>query len=166
MRESRGKLSRGKLSRTYVWAIEGDEAIFRASLPWMPGSEFVLAERSSLDCSSCAMRTPLIQRYNRCWFEDYAMLDEPSVDAAWFDFNGPLTDRRLEGLIHFWDNRIRRYLIVTFQAGRTTGKVNVLLDAHGSAARLLQHMMPQSAIVEDRRYGDTCAMVQVILQRG
>lgn len=166
MRESSGKLNRGKLSRTYIWSIEGDEGIFRSSLANMPGCSHGLAERWAVEGSTCAMRTPLIQRYNRCWFEDYAHLDHPSVDAAWFDFNGPLTERRLEGLVRFWENRVRSYLIVTVLNGRTTGMINELLDTHGSVARLLQVFMPQSSIVEDRRYADTCPMAQVILRRG
>lgn len=105
--------------RTYIAAIERDEAIYRASLNWMPGAKHSLAQLPATPDNPLCVRTYAIARYHRISFEDFvaAPWTKPH-DAAWLDFNGPITSQRLEKIVRFWRDRIRWRLVLTWMNAR------------------------------------------------
>lgn len=153
-RERAGALKRGKLHSTFISSIESDEAIYRASLKDMPGLVATLVDLPPPDCATRSLRTGLIQGYHRCAFEDYAYVNRAVLDAAWIDFNGPITQQRLDALIELWNKRIRYMLVVTAMRGRSRYVVDDLLSH-----------IEDAEIADYRQYRDTTAMTQIAFVR-
>lgn len=122
MREPRkralGDLGR-KTKRTYITAIERDETIYRASLNWIPGGQESLCQLSATDERPLSIRTYAINRYHKISFEDFtdAWWVKP-YDAAWLDFNGPITSQRMERIARFWREKIRWRMVLTWMDAR------------------------------------------------
>lgn len=108
-----------KTKRTYIEAIERDESIYRASLNWIPGGGDSLAQLPELEGKPMAIRTYAVSRYHRISFEDYvdAWWHQPH-DAAWLDFNGPITSQRMEKIGRFWRDKIRWRMVITWMNAR------------------------------------------------
>lgn len=105
--------------RTYICAIERDEAIYRASFNWMPGAKHSLAQLPQRDDLPLSMRTYAVARYHRISFED--LVDAPwgkPFDAAWLDFNGPITSQRMEKIARFWHDNVRWRMVLTWMNAR------------------------------------------------
>jgi|ERR1043165_1314612 hypothetical protein len=105
--------------RTYIEAIERDESIYRASLNWIPGGADSLAQLPATNNKPLAVRTRAVTRYHRISFEDFvdACWHQPH-DAAWLDFNGPITSQRLEKISRFWRDKIRWRMVLTWMNAR------------------------------------------------
>lgn len=158
IRESPKKLAEGTRGprRTFIESIEADEAIYRASLKWIPG-HWSIQHRDPIPGSTATLRTPIIQRYHRITFEDYAKVDAPMLDGAWLDFNGQLTDARLEGLARLWP-RLRKAMAVTVMMGRDKG-----LGGIGAREAAIRDAMPKGTVIDCRTYRDTVPMLQMMI---
>jgi hypothetical protein len=164
MREGPSNNRRNKVHRTYICGIEGDEAIYRAALAHIPGAsgpDGKINQLTKLGSATCSVRTPMIVRYHRCWFEDFAYEPGPPEDAAWFDFNGPLSIKRLEALKTFWSTRIRWALWITVLNARYEEAVGNLLKGHSNAAHFLKQHLGAREMIDPWFYGDTSPMMQV-----
>lgn len=105
--------------RTYIEAIERDETIYRASLNWIPGGKESLAQLAALNGKPLAVRTRAVTRYHKISFEEFvdAWWTQPH-DAAWLDFNGPITSQRIEKIGRFWRDKIRWRMVLTWMNAR------------------------------------------------
>lgn len=105
--------------RTFIEAIERDETIYRASLNWIPGGSTSLAQLAAMDNKPLTLRTWAITRYHKISFEDYvdAWWHQPH-DAAWLDFNGPITSQRMERIARLWHEKIRWRMVLTWMDAR------------------------------------------------
>lgn len=133
--------------RTYIAGIERDEAIYRASLNWIPGGKHSLAQLPAKPDSPLSVRTYAIARYHRISFENF--VDAPWLgihDAAWLDFNGPITSQRLEKIMRFWKHNIRWRLVLTWmnarydteaikQIGEVGGRFDAPVGREGGSAK-------------------------------
>lgn len=125
--------------RTFIEAIERDETIYRASLNWIPGGSTSLAQLAAMDNKPLTLRTWAITRYHKISFENYvdAWWHQPH-DAAWLDFNGPITSQRLDRIVQFWREKIRWRMVLTWmdarydaEALRQIGEVKEHADSKG-----------------------------------
>lgn len=114
---------------TEIWATESDPAIFKASLHWMPGRPITV-------CSAWCVETPFVRQYRFGDIEDVLEHSPVVFDAAWLDFSGALTERRLRALKTFWCSSLRHSMTVTFLAARTMSREQAV---HELAACLPGH---------------------------
>lgn len=158
-RESRPLLTSGSRKvprRTFIEAIESDPLIYRGAMRAMPGN-WDIQFRESIPCAKATVRTPLVMRFHRCELEEYAIWNPGhQLDAAWLDFNGPITPRRLDAVQALWRDRLRRMLAITVMAGR---------DAyHGDDSRVaaLVARLPGARMMQRIRYADHAPMLQLV----
>lgn len=105
--------------RTFIAAIERDEAIYRASLNWIPGGKESLAQLAATADKPLVLRTRAITRYHKTSFEDFVDAEwNLPYDAAWLDFNGPITSQRIEKIARFWRDKIRWRMVLTWMNAR------------------------------------------------
>lgn len=151
---------------TFIAAIERDEAIYRAALKEIPGGAFGINSVPCFDYETACCFTPHIARFRRCSFEDYAKgaAGHPPIDAAWLDFNGQITEARIAAICDIWP-RIRRYLIITCSEAHASARIGQIVKGAGSYGEMWRCLLPESAIVEQRRYRDTSVMNQCILRK-
>lgn len=156
MRERR-KRALGDLGRTpertFIEAIERDEAIYRASINWMPGAADTLSQLAAKDNKPLALRSYAITRYHKISFEDYvdAWWHRPH-DAAWLDFNGPLTSQRIEKVARFWRDKIRWRMVVTWMNARYDA------EAIKQIGEVKEHSDGADTLLESNPSGGGCAV--------
>lgn len=161
-------------SRTRIVSIERDEAIYRAACHSIPK---VLRRRNADGQRVSHVRTPhvppfatacvqtaKITNFFRCEFEEYAG-NGARFDAAWLDFNGQLTARRLDAIERFWNGGLRSLLVVTLLELHQSDWMRARISQHGGTEYLLSACLPGSEIESVLRYGDGAPMVQVVLRR-
>jgi len=161
-----------RFRRLHIVALEREETIFRAAVANMPRFGTIrIVETPTF--ATAAVKTECIQRFFRTSFEDYVLRENatPGVaprqcfDAAWLDFNGHIGPRRLEAIGQFWNNQLRRLLVVTLLNGRTHPDVGALISAHGTVERMLEAHLPGACCERAMYYGDGAPMVQVVLRK-
>lgn len=151
--------------RTFICAIESDEAIYRSALKTIPGLEHGLAILPPAPFATSTARTRLITRYHRCKFEDMARVEEHAHDGAWLDFTGTLSPSRIEAVAEFFDRLIRSRLVLTFTVARQKAAVTAMMREHGGLAPWLQKTLPSCRIQSVLTYRDTMPMVQVVIDK-
>jgi len=136
---------------TRIIAVENDELIYRGALNYIPRSN----DRSITLHGARALSTDLIQRFYAMSIEDY-IEDKycEFFDAAWFDFNGFLTERRLEGIKKFWAHHCGLFLTVTTLAARWTPTLSAQLHRAGGLSKFIQESLPDSKVFDDFSYQD------------
>jgi hypothetical protein len=157
--------SRVRPKRTYICAIEKDEAIYRAGIQWMPGADKSLAQLKAAPYASHTMRTFQITRFHRCELEKMLQYDEDAFDAAWLDFNGQITTQRLEMLTEFWRKRIKRTLAITARNNRYDGNAVASIKESGSVLNWIAPKMAGGKIIHYMEYRDTSPMIQMAFER-
>ncbi len=80
-----------KSTLTKIYAIEWSKPIYRAALARLPGAGYGLRAKTPWSLS-----TGVVSDFSLAAFEDYALPD--TLDAAWIDLCGQLTERRLDRL--------------------------------------------------------------------
>lgn len=172
MREANRMRRRRAPGRTFIASLESDEAIYRASFKFMPGKEgdargHGIAVLPAYPGATTTVRTPMIQRYHRCTFEDYVDNMQPSehFDGAWLDFTGQLTERRVSSIQRFWINHCRSCLVVTGLNGRTSAEITEEVKRAGTMTRYLDRQLPGARCVNAISYRDTTRMFQATFIR-
>lgn len=103
--------------KTYLTCIENDRAIYHAGVLNMPGMR--AAEPSAVislpptSYSERAVRNIWIGRYFFGNVDDLMMAQQLPFDAAWLDYTGPLTIKRLAVIAEFFRVNIRSTLVIT-----------------------------------------------------
>lgn len=139
--------------RTFICAIEEDEAIYRGSMKWMPGSH-ALCRCDSPPGATSSYRTQQVVRYHRMALEDYVDSSEHEIDAAWIDLHGCVTVQQLAAIERLYRTRIINTLVVTATFGRSfTSRPETILSFPGN--------IPLHAFT----YNDTSPMFQVAIRK-
>lgn len=147
---------------TYITAVERDPTVFLGALRSMPGSKQGIADLEPAAYASRSVKTPLIQRFHLAEIERVLLVADHPYDAMWLDFNGPLTDARVEGIRRVWGlGLVRTHLAVTLLAARQTADYDA-----GQAVDLLRSVCPQSELVDAFHYqSGHSPMSQLVLGR-
>lgn len=144
-------------SRTFICGIERESEIYRGSLRFIPHVNHGYIK--TIDCipgAKCSLQTPFIFRYHQMTFEDYSKIGRPQ-DAAFLDFNGPLSIARCNAIAAFWRDSKPIVLAVNSMTGRSPNRWT-----GDQAHEALLDACPGADKKSDFSYG---AFRQVILQR-
>lgn len=170
----RGEREHRGPARTRIVSLERDEAIYRAACHNIPkASDTRNADRVRVShvrtppvppFATACVQTAKISNFFRCEFEEYAGCGG-RLDAAWLDFNGQLTPRRLDAIERFWNNGLRTLIVVTLLELHQSDWMRERLKANGGTGGLLAARLPGSAIENVTRYSDGAPMVQIVLRR-
>lgn len=165
-RESRNIFNKARRPhRTYICSIERDEGIYRTALTTMPGIEHGLIQLDAPSYATTAYRTYYITRFYRCTFEDLADMSDFVHDAAWLDFNGPITLHRLEKIRNFWQYRLKKRLVITSLRARYDIETTDILKKCGGLSNLLLKALDNSKLIHEMEYMDTSPMIQLGLDK-
>lgn len=158
-------------SRTQIYAIERDIAVYRAACHNIPiggGDKRRGAVRTpeTPAFASAHVQTAKVNGFFCCTFEDYVGAGTREVyHAAWLDFMGKLTPSRLDAITRFWNRQLGGLLVVTLYNGRTCDWINGLIRGAGNVEALLASRCVGSVVEDVLHYGDGAPMVQVTLRR-
>lgn len=109
---------RRRPEKTYITCLEREEEIYRAGFRYMPGlSHGYVKHVDTVPGAKHSYQTPFIFRYHQTTFEDYATLGV-KYDAAFLDFNGPITWKRCAAIRAFCRLSKPRILVVNSMNGR------------------------------------------------
>lgn len=164
-RESRTRLRPGRRPKhTSLTAVECDEAIYRASLKWIPGYESIRrAEAHSAGTS--ALWTDKVFKYERIRIEDFVAQSDGKPGFVWFDWNGPLTASRMAAISSMgW--KCTRFMAVSFSRARYTPVIGAAYESHGGdwTALVAATLGARYRILTSRTYADTTAMHHVVAE--
>lgn len=161
-------------SRTLIHAIERDIAVYRAACHNIPTASSALRPGHTVRTPECPpfasanVQTAKIGAFYCCRFEDFASDDNERpgcFTAAWLDFNGQLTQARLNAIERFWSRQLRSLLVVTLLELHQSEWMRGRIQSHGGTEGLLAATLVGSEIEAVTRYRDGAPMVQVALRR-
>jgi hypothetical protein len=162
LREGHWAVKKNPIHSTYICSIEIDPAVYRASFAYMPGLDHKSSVTTILTKNMYAaytVGTRVIPRYHNCNFFAMAKDYDHWFDVAWLDFNGPVTESRMEILKEFYSRNIRRYLIVTALCARYDQGTNITLAEAGSLEKWFEAELP-GKVDHCFRYSDGVPMIQ------
>lgn len=156
---------------TRLFAIESNEAIYRGSIVAMPGSEWVIRHKPDGGVSS-----PLVKSYRRVSFDELAKDTrtwddkyfefDGVYDAAWLDFNGPITLATWEALSSFWLHRIRWSLALTFMGARQGRNTSEAIKTANGWIPWIHSQLPGAMLMDAHRYSTGhVPMIQLIFEK-
>lgn len=173
-----GWLNRSQPYRTHFTGVENDRAIYFAGVTQMPGVEtprrlIKPVKRERFPFAELAVKT----RHASYFFANVddmlchewvaAAYREPSRigwDAAWLDYTGPLSIKRLALIKDFYDKYVRNILIVTALKARWNRPTSSAINKAGGHSRwLLQHLTGE--VLHDIEYFDTSPMAQFAISK-
>jgi hypothetical protein len=142
--------------RTHLTCIESDRAIYHGALVQMPG----LQQRGSITCvlpatpfSERVVRNRWIGRFFFGNIDDLMQHQPVPFDAAWLDYTGPLSIKRLEIIEKFWQENIRSILVITALKARWNRDTSdEILRRGGHSEWLKKHL--EGEVLHDFDYQD------------
>lgn len=147
---------------TSIYAVEWDTAIYAASLKYIPGITSGLQK-----LSEHSLRTKLVECFYCTPVEGF-ITDGlcPEVDAAWLDFTGQISLRRMYAIRDFWRRKVTWQLTVTALNGRWDRFTGRAIKAHGGLEPwLIQNLGGE--VFDVHRYRDGySSMLQITLRKG
>lgn len=150
--------------RTGLVGVENDRSIYFASCTQMPGVEtpdrvIATVKRGKHQFAELAFKT----RYASFFFADvddcFRHSWQSGWDAAWLDYTGPLSVKRLELIAGFFRDFIRSTLIVTALKARWDKGTGAAIARAGGYSEWLRKHLP-GEVLHDFEYMDTAPMVQ------
>ncbi len=156
---------------TQVWAMERDVAVFRAACHNIPvgrlgGKRGAVRHLEPPPFASANVQTAKVGCFLCCGFEDFALAGTLGCfNAAWLDFNGQLTQRRLDAIEYFWKRQVRSLLVVTLLELHQSDWMRGRISNHGGTEHLLASRLSGAEIESVSRYSDGAPMVQIVLRR-
>jgi|ERR1700734_56339 len=137
-------------ARTFIVGIENDEMIYRGALKYIPRAR----EQSIQLRSARSVKTNYIHRYMAMDVEEYIEHELcPFFDAAWFDFTGFLTERRLKGIKNFWKNNCGLLCTITTLSARWSKVTSKKIKQAGGLGQLIQQEL-DATILNEFTYAD------------
>jgi hypothetical protein len=121
--------------RTHLTCIENDRSIFHAAITQMPGLQQKTSFVKVLSPTAFAERGVMNRWVGRYFFgnvDDLMAAQPVSIDAAWLDYTGPLSIKRMEVIENFFRLRIRSTLVLTSLKARWNRDTVTAIDRKGS----------------------------------
>ncbi len=153
--------------RTYLTCVENDRCIYHAAITKMPGLHQVNSIVVSLPPTKIAERTVRnrwIGRFYFCNVDDLMQAQEVPFDAAWLDYTGPLSIKRLEIIRAFYEQNIRKILIITALKARWNIPTADAIERAGNHSQWVQSYI-KGHIIHDFEYQDVSPMVQIAIAK-
>jgi hypothetical protein len=122
-------------------------------------TNFSCVERDREIFISAKKNKPNCAKFFFCDVDDFMSETDDAWDAAWLDYCGTLTIKRLAIIKNFYQGFVRSTLIVTIRRGRELLNTSITIDrAGGHSQWLRQHL--HGDVLHDLEYRDTVAMTQ------
>jgi hypothetical protein len=153
--------------RTSITSIENDRSIFHASLREIPGctgKKALLRVQRAPRFAEQTISTRFVRAFHLGNVDDLMLDHNQSYDAVWLDYNGPLSERRLQIIAAFYQNCIRCVLILTALKARWDRHTSAAIDRAGSHAMWVQQHLP-GEVEHSIEYQDSCPMSQITIRK-
>ncbi len=172
-----GDWARSKIgpARTRLTCVESDRAIYQGAVTRMPGMARhwkMHAWRTANDAirmeappawAECSISNRWVDRFHFANVDDLmaGLPSDTTLDAAWLDYTGPMTVKRLAIIARFYELHIRPggALAITVLRGRQKPKDVRAMDAAGGHTEWLLGALP-GHLVHDIGYSDTGSHMQ------
>lgn len=166
--------------RTAITAVENDRSIYFAATTRMPGmirpewrthrpipagvpNPAVITLTPPAYAEHC-LANPWVDRYVFANVDDLLAADSRRYDAAWLDYTGPLTVKRMAAIQQFYDNRLPSggALALTVLKARWNRETGAAIEAAGGCQAWIESRLGSAHHVME--YQDTGSpMLQVIV---
>lgn len=151
--------------RTRFTSIENDRPIFYSAAVQMPGAHTPggIIKPARCDFGERGMKT----NYAAFFFanvDDLMACGWSGWDAAWLDYTGPLTIKRLKLIADFSKRCIREVLVVTAMKARWNLETGAAIEKAGGHSEWLRQNL-DGEVIHDIEYSDTVPMVQFAIRR-
>lgn len=147
--------------QTEIYAVEYDPAIYFGSLNWIPNRR-----KGITQLSPHALRTTHINLYYYTDVETLIKAPEcPEVDAAWLDFTGYMTPRRLSAIKRFWQTKCTWQLTVTILNARYDSEVAARVRKHGGMCEWISETLGGRVTDCYRYFNEYSAMMQITMRK-
>lgn len=157
LRQREGKWENRKgPHRTHLTCIESDRSIYHASVTHMPGLNHPHSVTVMLPGTSFAERAVRNKFVGRFFFgnvDDLMQQQEHPFDAAWLDYTGPLSLKRMKIIKDFYARNIRHILVVTALKARWNRDTSDSIAAAGGHSQWLRTALP-GEVLHDFEYQD------------
>lgn len=142
--------------RTRLQCVENDRFIYYSATTKMPGNKhgFVLRTHDRPAYAEREVGNDAIDRFTFANVDDLMAEGRDTFDAAWLDYTGPLTVKRLETIAKFYRERIRSTLIVTSLKARYSHEVERAAARHGGYCEWAVHPFADSIGLHAIEYQD------------
>lgn len=159
-------------NRTFITSVENDRTLYYAAVANMPGLHTRDARTRSKTPPPFAehsVETRFIKRFYFANVDDlmqhrWEINNYPSWDAAWLDYTGPLTSKRLRVIAQFYENSIRHTLIVTALKARWIKETGLAIERAGGHEQWLRKALPGN-VLHYIEYNDTVPMAQFAVRK-
>jgi len=153
--------------RTLFTSIENDRAIYFAAAGQMPGvhtPRALIKQNNKFAFTEIGVKSAyasfLFGNVDDLMKSDWAT----PWDAAWLDYTGPMSVKRLEIIAQFWHRYIREILVVTALKARWDQKTSAAIDAAGGHSEWLRDHL-DGEVLHDIEYVDTSPMAQFAVRK-
>jgi hypothetical protein len=160
--------------RTKFYSIENDRAIYFAAINnnKMPGRltpNALLSVESPPYFAEQAIKTKFIKRFylgniDNLMEESLRDLNPMRFDAAWLDYTGQLSIKRLNTIAAFYERIVNRVLIVTVLKARWDRDTSNAIERAGGHSAWLRSHLP-GEVLHDLDYLDSSAMTQLAIRK-
>lgn len=159
-------------NRTSIISIENDRTIYYAAVADMPG----LHTRNALTRSKNpppfaehSVETRFIKRFYFGNVDDliqhtWELNTYSTWDAAWLDYTGPLTSKRMRAIEHFYNVSVQHTLVVTALRARWPKETTLAIELAGGYQPWLCKHLP-GEVLHYIEYNDTVAMAQFAVHK-
>lgn len=165
-----GWMRRPHPRRTRFTSFENDRAVYYSAISTMPGlhtPNAYLRKLKQVSFAEMGFKTV-------CGAYFFANVDDMMVsedwrdgsawDAAWFDYTGPMTVKRLSLIEQFYQRKVSQILIVTVLKARWDRETVVAIKRAGGHSEWLHKHLPGS-ILHDMEYNDAAPMAQFAVRK-
>lgn len=142
--------------RTFFTCVECDRCIYHAAVTKMPGlhqAESVTVCLPPTDVAERTVRNRWIGRFYFCNVDDLMQTQNVPIDAAWLDYTGPLSIKRLRIIAEFYERNIRSVLVVTALKARWNLETVDAITAAGGYSSWLRGTF-SGEVLHDIEYQD------------
>jgi hypothetical protein len=147
---------------THIVSVENENIIYLGALKFIPRD----SQNSLKILSVRSVSTNFIHRYLAMDVEEYIeSADCLFFDAAWIDFTGFVTVRRLEALKNFWHTKVGLHLTITSLAARWQTAISEMIAMHGSLGQMLAKTLDADVLNEFSYADGVTPMHQITLTK-
>lgn len=161
--------------RTHLTCVESDRAIYQAAVTRMPGmarhwrthrsrtTNVPISMEAPPAWAECSISNRWVNRFHFANVDDLmaGLPRDTTFDAAWLDYTGPMTVKRLAVINRFYEQHIRTggALAITVLRGRQKPIDVRAMDSAGGHTEWLLQSLPGS-VHHDISYSDTGSQMQ------
>jgi hypothetical protein len=151
-------------NRLHLLTLPGAEWQFeRQLLIVRPQTYFTGVENNRAIYLAAAAKKPKHSNILFGDIDDLMSTTDNAWDAAWIDYNGPLTNKRLAIIRRFYQGFIRSTLIITALKSRWSLDTGTSIDRAGGHSQWLKSYL-DGDVLHDLEYLDTTPMVQFAIR--